>query len=129
MAHDERGGPFRLLKVAPILRFAEHQGVTVECPRLPAGPGGVVRASLVGQAAKDAALLNNLLPMARTAAALQFKIDLPEFSFVVKDRSIVAEVAVTDAFLQRALELGQDAVEKDRAIAAERAAKAPKPAK
>ena len=101
--------------------------------RLKIEPTGGVKLSIDAlsesseQAAKDAALLNNLLPMARTAAALQFKIDLPEFSFVVKDRSIVAEVAVSDAFLQRALELGQAAVENDRAIAAERAAKLPKP--
>jgi hypothetical protein len=101
--------------------------------RLKIEPSGVVKLSIDAlsesseQAAKDAALLNSLLPMARTAAALEFKIDLPEFSFIVKDRSILAEVAVSDAFLQRALELGQAAVEKDRAIAAERAAKPPSP--
>jgi hypothetical protein len=54
---------------------------------------------------------------------VRLKLDLPEFTFNVEKRSLVAKVAVDDAFLERALALGAEAIEKDRAILADRAKK------
>lgn len=72
------------------------------------------------QAVKDAELLNSLLPAARAAASLEFKLELPEFKFEVKDRAILATVAVNDAFLEQVLTMGAAAVEKDRVAYANR---------
>jgi hypothetical protein len=97
--------------------------------RLKVEPGGGATLSLSAesespeQALKDAEALNSLLPAARAAASVRLKLDLPEFTFNVEKRSLVAKVAVDDAFLERALALGAEAIEKDRAILADRAKK------
>jgi hypothetical protein len=97
--------------------------------RLKVEPGGGATLTLSAesespeQAIKDAEALNTLLPAARAAASVQLKLELPEFSFTVEKRSLLAKVAVPDTFLERALALGNEAIEKDRAILAERAKK------
>jgi hypothetical protein len=97
--------------------------------RVKVEPGGGATLSISAesespeQAIKDAESLNSLLPAARAAASMRLKLELPEFTFSVEKRSIVAKVTVPDAFLERALALGDEAIEKDREIAADAAKK------
>jgi hypothetical protein len=97
--------------------------------RVKVEPGGGATLSITAesespeQAQKDAESLNALLPAARGAASLKLNLELPEFVFNVEGRSLVAKVLVPDAFLERVLALGTEAVETDRAIAAARAKK------